>query len=159
MPAFIVVLFIYCIFFARQKKNTETIFLLLSSLGSIGIGWSLKYIVDRDRPQVVEHLVQSYGASFPSAHSLYAAVLASFTALFVCQNLSYKYRNVLFCFIFSWPLAMGISRVYLGVHYLSDVLAGLGIGFIWVGLLYLCYQKKFMPYCHEKSKLKIEVKS
>ncbi|WP_244518195.1 phosphatase PAP2 family protein [Acinetobacter boissieri] len=159
MPAFIVVLCIYGVVFVKRKKYVKTAFLLLSSIGAIGIGWSLKYAVNRDRPQLIEHLVQSYGASFPSAHSLYAAVLATFTLLFVCQDLHHKYRNICIYIISYWPIAMGTSRVYLGVHYPSDVLAGWGVGFIWVALLYLLYQHKYTPHFHEKSKLKIEVKS
>ncbi|MBF7683382.1 phosphatase PAP2 family protein [Acinetobacter sp. B5B] len=159
MPAFIFVVFAYFVWFIRKKRFTQTIYLLLSSVGSIFIGWSLKYVVDRGRPQIIEHLVQSYGASFPSAHSLYAAVLASFIALFICKDSQKKSAKILLFLVFFWPLFMGVSRVYLGVHYPSDVLAGWGIGFIWVSLLYLFYQKKYMPHCGEKSKLKIEVKS
>lgn len=159
MPAIITALCIYYLMFIDQKKFIQTIFLLLNCIGSISIKWSLKYVVHRNRPQTFEHLVQSYSASFPSAHSLYATVLKNFIMLFVYKDLRYTYRTILMHVIFLWAITMGVSRVHLAIHCPSDVLAGWGIGFIWAGLLYLCYQQKHIPNLYEKSKLKIEVKS
>lgn len=154
MPAVITFCSVLSVILIRNKKKLITIYLFLSIGGGIALGWLLKYLIQRDRPTMVSHLVQSYGASFPSAHSLYAIVLSSFLALFVIQPVQTTYSKIRLVLIFLWPLIMGISRVYLGVHYPSDVLAGWGIGLIWVSLLYLMYQKKQMPSFYAKSKSK-----
>lgn len=154
MPFLLFLTAFLCIWQGWIKNYKEVAFIALSVSGSILIGWLLKWSIDRPRPLEFYHLVHSYGASFPSAHSLYAATLASLTML-LCQR--YKYRNSVIVVSTLWLICMGISRVYAGVHYPTDVLTGWGIGLIWTSLLWCwLYQSNFnnSMFLDKKSKLR-----
>ena len=129
---------LWCFHQGWYKKYTNVVFIGLGLIGSTATVWLLKYIFSRPRPPEIYHLVQSYGASFPSAHSVYAATLGCL-AIYLSQKHS-KHQLICVCAV-TWLLIMGISRVYLGVHFPSDVLAGWSIAFIWITLLYLLYAK------------------
>lgn len=126
-----------CLWQARFKHHANLVFICLGISGSIVSGWVLKFLIDRPRPDMIEPLVHTYGASFPSAHSLYAAVLAMI-AIFIGRQHSQS-RIIMWVASFWW-ISMGLSRVYLGAHYPTDVLAGWSIGFIWTGLLWFAFQ-------------------
>ena len=123
--------------FAHEKYQ-HVVFIALGLVGSIAIVWLLKYLVSRPRPPEMYHLVESYGASFPSAHSMYAATLGCL-AIYLSRKHP-QHHIIWFCAVL-WLVIMGLSRVYLGVHFPSDVLAGWSISFIWISLLYLGYAK------------------
>ena len=123
-----------CIYFYWKKKIVNILFIGVGISGSVVLGWSLKYLVDRPRPDMMYQMVKTYGASFPSAHSLYAAVLASLVWGIVYQKSQAK---VIAAVAILWCLAMGFSRVYLGAHFPTDVIAGWSIGLIWIALLWL----------------------
>ncbi|WP_407303898.1 phosphatase PAP2 family protein [Acinetobacter sp.] len=138
MPFVLFLTTIWCLHQAWCKKYANVIFTSLGLIGSIATVWLLKYIISRPRPPEMYHLVNSYGASFPSAHSMYAATLGCL-AIYLSQR---HPQHTLICICaFIWLLIMGISRVYLGVHFPSDVLAGWSISFIWITLLYMLYAK------------------
>jgi phosphatidylglycerophosphatase B/undecaprenyl-diphosphatase len=131
-----------CFILAWYKKYSKILFISLGLIGSIACAWLLKYLIARPRPPEIYHLVDSYGSSFPSAHSLYAASLAALILLVSQQHRCRAFIGM--CALF-WLVLMGISRVYLGVHYPSDVIAGWGISFIWIAILYLLGKSLFHP--------------
>ena len=138
MPFVLFLTTIWCLHQAWCKKYTNIVFTSLGLIGSIATVWLLKYIISRPRPLEMYHLVNSYGASFSSAHSIYAAALGCL-AIYLSQK---HPQHTLICLCaFIWLLIMGFSRVYLGVHFPSDVLAGWSISFIWITLLYMLYAK------------------
>ena len=154
MPFLLFLTTFLCIYQTWLKNDKNAIFIALSVGGSIVIGWLLKWAIDRPRPLEFYHLIQSYGASFPSAHSLYAATLAS---MFMLLYSTHKYRNSVILVSTLWFFFMGISRIYAGVHYPTDVLAGWGIGLIWTSLLWFwLYQSNFSNnlFLDNKSKLR-----
>jgi len=102
-------------------------------IGSVVLGWSLKVLMNRPRPELWPRLVQDYGASFPSGHSLYAATLATVLIL-VCWKTVWRWPSVIVGVV--WLALMGMSRIYLGVHYPTDVVAGWVLGIAWVTVLY-----------------------
>lgn len=138
MPFVLFLTTIWCLYQAWYKKYTNVVFISLGLIGSIATAWLLKYIISRPRPPEIYHLVQSYGASFPSAHSVYAATLG---CLAIYLSLEHPKHRLIWLCAFIWLLIMGISRIYLGVHFPSDVLAGWSIGFIWITLLHMLYVK------------------
>jgi undecaprenyl-diphosphatase len=96
----------------------------------------LKRFFERPRPDVVPRLVEVTGLSYPSGHSLGgAAVYATATLLLAARARSRGERGAIVLLGIALVLAIGVSRVYLGVHYPSDVLAGLAFGTAWALLL------------------------
>ncbi|MBN1581662.1 MAG: phosphatase PAP2 family protein [Anaerolineae bacterium] len=82
----------------------------------------------RPRPYLFLWYVAATGRSFPSGHTLNAVVLAGLLAWLVGRRLRGWRRVVFDAGIALWALLVGLSRIYLGVHYPSDVLAGLAVG-------------------------------
>lgn len=111
-------------------------------IGAIGGGTLLNALLklwfDRPRPTVVPHLVEVASSSFPSGHSMNSAIvyltLGAVLARLV-QPLSMKLYILGVALLISF--LVGISRVYLGVHYPSDVLAGWSLGLAWAVLWWL----------------------
>ncbi len=102
---------------------------------SVGTGiamWILKDFYERPRPSVVTHLDPPGGLSFPSGHSMISAALYMTLAVLISRTLE---RRRLRVFVISAgaliTLLIGVSRMYLGVHYPTDVLAGWTAGLIW----------------------------
>ncbi len=102
--------------------------IILASLSNIG----LKRAIDRARPDV-EHLVVVESLSYPSGHSMSAMAFYGFLIYLLFHiKMSRFLRSFLVVFFVLVILSIGLSRIYLGVHYPSDVIAGFLGGFIWV---------------------------
>ncbi|MDM1285071.1 phosphatase PAP2 family protein [Acinetobacter indicus] len=134
MPFVLFLSSLWCLYLARQKEYANIVLVSIGLMGSFATAWIFKYLIARERPPEMYHLVNSYGASFPSAHSFYAATLGCLAIYVSMQHPAHK--AIVICAVM-WMLLMGISRVYLGVHFPSDVLSGWSISFIWITLLYL----------------------
>ena len=100
----------------------------------------LKEVFDRPRPDIVPHWVEATSFSFPSGHSLVSAVVYPTLGTLVTRLVKHRLLKVYFLSVALLLMVLvGVSRVYLGVHYPSDVLAGwmLGLGWGIVGWLVL----------------------
>ena len=102
-----------------------------TAIAAIGLA-ALKQAIGRERPTIVEPIEVVGGLSFPSGHTLIAAVLYPTLGMLIASNLRQRHLKV-FVFVVAALLALivGFTRVYLGVHYPSDVLGGwlLGVAF------------------------------
>ena len=101
-------------------------------LSSAATGYFFKYFIGRDRPLGAELYESSY--SFPSGHALTSLFFYGFISfiIFRFSKLSgNKKYAIIFCFM-SLILLIGASRLYLGVHYISDVVGGYLIGWFWL---------------------------
>ncbi|RVT91201.1 phosphatase PAP2 family protein [Sphingomonas crocodyli] len=88
----------------------------------------LKEVIGRVRPDVTGHLVEVSSASFPSSHA--AGSMLTVAAMLVLFRPSAALAVV--CLM--WPIAVGVSRLLLGVHWPGDVLAGWGFALVWTAL-------------------------
>lgn len=114
-----------------MRKNST--FVLLVCLAGTIIGQLLKMGFDRARPDVVPHVSVVYSTSFPSGHSMMAAVVWLTLAILLSQAMDRKrHRVVTFTLASLLIILIGLSRVYLGVHWPTDVLAGWLSGIAWV---------------------------
>jgi undecaprenyl-diphosphatase len=106
---------------------------LLSSLGSgLLFCQSLKGFFARRRPTVVPHLVNFDPASFPSGHSMGAALVYLTSGSIISRQVTGSLAKTYFLSMaLLLAVIVGVSRVYLGVHYPSDVLAGWAAGSLW----------------------------
>lgn len=98
----------------------------------------LKSTFQRARPDVVAHLADSYSTSFPSGHAMNSALTyLTLAALLARTQKSRRVRVFLLLVAVALTLAVGFSRVYLGVHWPTDVIAGWSIGATWALLFAL----------------------
>lgn len=115
------------------KLYIQMIFLSISMIGNSLIFLLLKEIIQRERP--ISQLIELSGYSFPSGHATLSTTLAFSLYLILKDKVIYNKLLLIICIIF--PLLISFSRVYLCVHYLSDIIAGIALGLIWVSLIYL----------------------
>jgi membrane-associated phospholipid phosphatase len=112
----------------------------ISMLGAALMTWVMKLAFDRPRPMLWPRLVQEYGASFPSGHSLYAMVFGVLM-LILSRHVTPQMRLAVMGLAVLWIVLVGLSRVYLGVHYPTDVLGGWAVGWAWVCGVWLLLRK------------------
>ena len=94
----------------------------------------IKHLVERPRP-ALEWLVEESGFSFPSGHSSGAVAFYGLLILFVLNRMEGKKRFWISGLLGLLILCIGLSRVYVGVHYASDVLAGWCEGVVWLSVI------------------------
>ncbi len=125
--------------FLWMRRMYQALALLaVAVLGGLVLSTGLKEFFDRPRPNLVPHLAVTYTSSFPSGHSMLSAVtyltLGALLARFVKEPQLKAYFLVVAVLL---TVLVGISRVYLGVHYPTDVLAGWTAGLVWALLCWL----------------------
>jgi undecaprenyl-diphosphatase len=107
-------------------------FMVAATVSGTILSSSLKAFYDRPRPDVVPHLTQFHSSSFPSGHSMLSAVVyLTLASLLAAVMPSFKLRAYVLFVGILLSIFVGISRVYLGVHYPTDVLAGWLAGLVW----------------------------
>jgi undecaprenyl-diphosphatase len=92
----------------------------------------VKVLVDRPRPEVDHPIATAFGKSFPSGHALSSTVVFGALLLTFLPVLSRRWRHVAVAFTVVLVLAIGASRLLLGVHFVSDVVGGYVLGIAWL---------------------------
>lgn len=121
-----------------SRKTHAAIFLAGAVMGGVMIGTLLKQVFGRERPSVVPHLTEVYSSSFPSGHAMMSAVVY-LTLGSLLMRLAPRRRLKLYylCVAMFLTFLVGLSRMYMGVHYPTDVLAGWTAGLVWALLCWL----------------------
>jgi membrane-associated phospholipid phosphatase len=119
----------------RQGHRYWTLALLASVPGGQILNALLKHSFERARPQFAEPLLQLSTYSFPSGHTMGAMVLYGFFACYVARHARSWWGRVLpVVLALAMVATVAFSRMYLGVHYLSDVLAAVAEGCAWLAI-------------------------
>ncbi len=119
-------------FFWLSSMRHAAVYVAVACLGSLLISTGLKQLFDRPRPDLVPHGSHVYTSSFPSGHAAMAAAAYLTLGLVASQFVARRRLKVLFIGVaMVVTVAVGVSRVYLGVHWPSDVLAGWAVGLSW----------------------------
>jgi len=127
-----------CLFLAMQRKHHAMILVLAAVGGGLLLSLLLKRGFDRPRPNLVPRLSYVYTASFPSGHSMMSAVTyLTLGALLARLQATRRLKVYLIVLPVLVTLAVGLSRVYLGVHWPTDVLAGWAAGSAWALVCWL----------------------
>ncbi|MBD2259747.1 phosphatase PAP2 family protein [Pseudanabaena sp. FACHB-2040] len=115
----------------------------INCLGGATLSTGLKLAFSKVRPQLWPQLIQETTYSFPSGHALGSIVLYGFLAYLLAQHYR-QYVKLIYSLTTVLIVAIGLSRLYLGVHWPTDVIAGYGIGFLWitVGIALLRLQQR-----------------
>lgn len=127
------VLIVAFIFYRKQWKMES--YLMLGNLALAGILIvTFKNIYQRPRPEIL-HLVEEKGFSFPSGHSLAVTIMVGTLIVILSQRIKNTvWRKIVQILLSSYIFSVLVSRVYLGVHYPSDVIASLCVG---LGVLFM----------------------
>lgn len=114
------------------RKAATAIFLVAAITSGAIVSNLLKLAFVRPRPDVVSHLVDTYSTSFPSGHAMNSAIVyLTLGALLARAEVGRRVRIYLMSVALFLTLLIGFSRIYLGVHWPSDVLAGWCVGAAW----------------------------
>ena len=145
----VAVLYLYFV----KKWRVEGLFLALSGTVSGLLIVATKGLYARVRP-AIEHLVVAQGFSFPSGHSAGSMMIYGFMLIIAHQRFTSKpIRLLVEGFFLALIFLIGLSRIYLGVHYPTDVLAGFLLGFACLQFIYPFYdQKRFEARFQGKQK-------
>lgn len=121
-----------------RRKLRAALFTLLAVGGGILLSTLLKVGFDRPRPDLVPHDSIVYTASFPSGHTMLSAVTyLTLAALLSAVHANHVMKAYLMFVAVLVTVSVGISRVYLGVHWPTDVLAGWTAGAAWAAFVWL----------------------
>lgn len=120
---------ILLILVAWRRSKRVAGFLVLALGGDMLLNLALKVVFHRDRPTVLARLWQESDYSFPSGHAMFAAGLAAAIVALLWRT---RWRTSAIVLGALYAFLMGVSRVYLGVHYPTDVIAGWCLGVAWV---------------------------
>lgn len=125
-------------YFLVTRQFVSAALLAIASLGGTIISHVLKQLVARDRPDVVPHLARIHDPSFPSGHSLLSTVIFLTIAVILAHSVPDRRAKVYLVFsALLLAFIVGLTRILIGVHYPSDVLAGWTIGAVWAVLCWL----------------------
>ncbi len=125
-------------YLALRKKYQALLLLVVATVGGALIDFGLKDLVARGRPNIVSHLMPADSFSFPSGHSMMSMVVYLVLAVLLTPQLPDRRSRVYVVAVALFlTLIIGVSRVYLGVHYPSDVLGGWSLGLAWATLCWL----------------------
>jgi undecaprenyl-diphosphatase len=118
-----------------QRLPRLAAFVVVTMAGSSLLNALVKLAVDRARPVLDDPVAHAGGMSFPSGHAQSAMVAASVLLLVFLPLLRGAWRWVAVAAAVTYVLTIGFARVTLGVHYVSDVLAGYALGAAWVAAM------------------------
>jgi undecaprenyl-diphosphatase len=126
---------ILCVYFLLRKKSRYSIKISAIALSSLLIMFGLKLLFNRHRP-LIPLLAPARGLSFPSGHAFMSVCFYGLLMLIIWREERPHpvLKWILLIFVLFLLLFIGFSRIYLRVHYFTDVLAGYCIGFSWLFL-------------------------
>lgn len=127
-PKFMIILNVLLFIFIIVKKKYKLSIIVLSSISSVIFNNLVKIIVRRERPDYLRMVVEkSY--SFPSGHTM-ISVLFFGSIIYLVNKYNLKHKRLITFSLSTFILLVGISRIYLGVHYLTDVVGGYLLGIV-----------------------------
>jgi membrane-associated phospholipid phosphatase len=131
--------------YARIPNKWVPVFLVSVVVGEIVLVTTIKQALDRVRPSF-NPAAATLGPSFPSGHSATAAALYAAVALVVARRRAPRTRALIAGAAAAVAVAVACSRVMLGVHWLSDVIAGLAFGWAWFAISAIAFGGRFLSF-------------
>jgi undecaprenyl-diphosphatase len=131
-PVIGIALLIMAFLFFVLRQRTELLMLVMALVGSTLLNMAVKNAVARERPSL-HRIVEETGYSFPSGHSMAALSLYGMTAFLLWRVVRNGWGRTLIAIVAAvFILTIGASRIYLGVHYPSDVIGGYLLSGCWL---------------------------
>ena len=137
------VIVLSCIFlailFILYRKKDEVLLFVIVSLGSTGMNQALKFVFKRERP--FEQLIAENGFSYPSGHTMAAVSLYGIVTFLFWRHVKKVWGRILLIVLSTLMISLiGFSRVYLRVHYPSDIVAAFCVSGMWLFITIWIYQ-------------------
>ena len=121
-----------------QKQHEFMWLILIATIGGALLSFGLKELFARERPPLIFHLLTVKSMSFPSGHAMMSSVVYLTQGALLAKVQSNKNLRVYILLVaITLVFLIGISRIYLGVHYPTDVLAGWSVGLAWASFCWL----------------------
>ncbi|MGJ5676406.1 MAG: phosphatase PAP2 family protein [Nostochopsis sp.] len=122
---------------AYNQRPGEATSLGMAAVGAIGLNIFLKELFCRARPALWDHLVNVGHYSFPSGHAMVSMVIYGFIGYTLAKQFP-QHKRLIFALTAGLITAIGLTRLYLGVHWPTDVLVGYAAGLVWLAI---CVEK------------------
>jgi membrane-associated phospholipid phosphatase len=119
-------------YYQTRRRRWPT-FLVATILGAVALDNFVKYVINRPRP-TLRPLVDPFGSSFPSGHSAAAAALCGSLAFLVTRDRGRRAQVGIWAAAAVIVVLVALSRVYLGAHWLTDVIGGAAVGGFWTSV-------------------------
>jgi membrane-associated phospholipid phosphatase len=131
-PVLLAIALAFAVFLGVQRRRVEGLFVLVAVGGAYPVGTLAKHAFHRTRPDLYPSLAHAPGYSFPSGHANGSMAFAFALSFLAWQT---RRRRLVVALAALFVVLVGASRVYLGVHYPTDVLGGWAAGATWVALI------------------------
>lgn len=135
----VVIMLILCALFVYKNEQYRAFVLLISVSGALVTNIVLKTVFARERPSLIMQLVQESGYSFPSGHAMASAALGIALTVALWHS---RWRWWALVASSGYIVFVGYSRLYLGVHYPSDIIAGWMLSAGWVAIATIILKTK-----------------
>jgi undecaprenyl-diphosphatase len=132
----------------RHRWRRPLAFLAAAIAGAVGLYDIVKPLVGRPRPPSVIWIGHYSGAAYPSGHATQSVACYAALAIILGAGRSPAVKTVLWCAAALVVLAVGASRIYLGAHWLTDVLGGYALGASWVAMITIAALLTWRPAGH-----------
>ena len=125
------------------RKRREIIFFLAALISGEIIKELLKFLIHRARPDAAFALIQESGYSFPSGHTVMSVIFYGMICYFIYQACKNKWQKIILLVATAiLVFLIGYSRIYLGVHWVADVVAGWLVGFAILAFFVIMFERK-----------------
>lgn len=124
-----------------RKRRRWAVYVAVTAGGGALLNLELKRFFQRARPDIAEMLRRAHGYSFPSGHAMGSTVVVGALAYLAVRSLkTWRQKSAAIAFAITFVVAVAASRVYLGVHWLSDIGAGVTGGLLWLATTTVGYE-------------------
>ncbi len=114
-----------------KQKWADSLTLVITAVGALGLNFLLKDLFARERPALWERIIDVSYQSFPSGHAMISLVIYGFIGYWLMRRFQ-GWRNTIITITFLLVIAIGFTRLYLGVHWPTDIVAGYAAGLVWL---------------------------
>lgn len=114
-----------------QRRRSEATTLAIAAIGAAGLNYWLKELFARARPALWDRVVDVRYYSFPSGHAMVSVVMYGLIGYLLAKTFP-RWRGLIFILTVLLVVAIGFSRLYLGVHWPTDIAAGYAAGLVWL---------------------------
>lgn len=131
-PGTVITVFISTVgWLGMKRRYIDGIRFVLACAGGVLLNQVMKLFFAKPRPELWTRLISEHSFSFPSGHAVGSMVVYGFIGYILARELPI-YQRYIYAIASILIAAIGLSRLYLGVHYPTDIIAGYGVGILWL---------------------------